>query len=95
MSGFENTTVMGFTGPSGSAQGVSPIELKSGMFSYSSSLMLNQDGTIYIDCGTDMQADDSAEVIVPFDENAMLEIFDEGNDYLMDKAVEYLSDLER
>jgi carboxyl-terminal processing protease len=95
MSGFENTTVMGFTGPSGSAQGVSPIELKSGMFSYSSSLMLNQDGTIYIDCGTDMQADDNAEVIVPFDENAMHEIFDEGNDYLMDKAVEYLSDLER
>ncbi|MCR5539819.1 MAG: peptidase S41 [Ruminococcus sp.] len=95
MSGFENTTVMGFTGPSGSAQGVSPIELKSGMFSYSSSLMLNQDGTIYIDCGTDMQADDSAEVIVPFDENAMHEIFDEGNDYLMYKAVEYLSDLER
>ena len=95
MSGFENTTVMGFTGPSGSAQGVSPIELKSGMFSYSSSLMLNQDGTIYIDCGTDMQSGDNAEVIIPFDENAMHEIFDEGNDYLMDKAVEYLSDLER
>lgn len=95
MSGFENTTVMGFTGPSGSAQGVSPIELKSGMFSYSSSLMLNQDGTIYIDCGTDMQSGDNAEVIIPFDENAMHEIFDEGNDYLMDKAIEYLSDLER
>ncbi|MBO4867374.1 MAG: peptidase S41 [Ruminococcus sp.] len=95
MSGFENTTVMGFTGPSGSAQGVSPISLKSGTFSYSSSLMLNKDGTIFIDCGTDMQADDDAEVIIPFDENALHAIFDDGNDYLMDKAVEYLDKLER
>ena len=62
MSGFENTTVMGFTGPLGSAQGVSPIKLKNGMLSYSSSLMLNKDGTVYIDCGTDYNADDDAEV---------------------------------
>ena len=95
MSGFENTTVMGFTGPLGSAQGVSPIKLKSGMFSYSSSLMLNKDGTVYIDCGTDYNADDDAEVIVPFDEKAFREIFDEGNDYLMDTAVKYLEEMER
>ena len=95
MSGFENTTVMGFTGPLGSAQGVSPIKLKSGMFSYSSSLMLNKDGTVYIDCGTDYKADDDAEVIVPFDEKAFREIFDEDNDYLMDTAVKYLEEMER
>lgn len=95
MSGFENTTVMGFTGPLGSAQGVSPITLKSGMFSYSSSLMLNKDGTIYIDCGPDYNADDDPEVIVPFDETAFHEIFDEGNDYLMDTAVKYLEEMER
>ena len=95
MSGFENTTVMGFTGPLGSAQGVSPIKLKSGMFSYSSSLMLNKDGTVYIDCGTDYNADDDAEVIVPFDEKAFREIFDEDNDYLMDTAVKYLEEMER
>lgn len=95
MSGFENTTVMGFTGPLGSAQGVSPIKLKSGMFSYSSSLMLNKDGTVYIDCGTDYNADDDAEVIVPFDEKAFREIFDEDNDYLMDSAVKYLEEMER
>lgn len=95
MSGFENTTVMGFTGPLGSAQGVSPIKLKSGTFSYSSSLMLNKDGTVYVDCGTDYNADDDAEVIVPFDEKAFREIFDEGNDYLMDTAVKYLEEMER
>ena len=95
MSGFENTTVMGFTGPLGSAQGVSPIKLKSGMFSYSSSLMLNKDGTVYIDCGTDYNADDDAEVIIPFDEKAFREIFDEDNDYLMDTAVKYLEEMER
>ncbi|ADU22649.1 S41 family peptidase [Ruminococcus albus] len=95
MSEFENTTVMGFTGPLGSAQGVSPIKLKSGMFSYSSSLMLNKDGTVYIDCGTDYNADDDAEVIVPFDEKAFREIFDEDNDYLMDTAVKYLEEMER
>ncbi len=95
MSGFENTTVMGFTGPLGSAQGVSPIKLKSGMFSYSSSLMLNKDGTVYIDCGTDYNADDDAEVIVPFDEKAFREIFDEDNDYLMDTAVKYLEEMKR
>lgn len=95
MGGFENTTVMGFTGPLGSAQGVSPIKLKNGMLSYSSSLMLNKDGTVYIDCGTDYNADDDAEVIVPFDEKAFREIFDEDNDYLMDTAVKYLEEMER
>ena len=57
--------------------------------------MLNKDGTVYINCGTDYNADDDAEVIVPFDEKAFREIFDEDNDYLMDTAVKYLEEMER
>ena len=95
MSSFDNTTVIGFTEPSGSAQGVSPNRLESGMFSISSSLMMNKDGTVFIDSGTDYQSDNELDIRVPFDETAAEEIFDNENDYLMDYTLNYLADMER
>ena len=95
MSTFDNTTVIGFTEPSGSAQGVSPITLDSGMFSFSSSLMLNQDGTIFIDSGTDYQSDNHLDIRVPYDEKAVRALFDDDRDYLMDYSLDYLENMER
>ena len=92
---LDNVTVMGFTESSGSAQGVSPIKLESGYFSYSSSLMLNKDGSIFIDCGSDMQSDSHLDVKVPFDEEAFDAIFVDEKDYLMDKSLELLENTER
>ena len=92
MNDFDNTTVIGFTEPSGSAQGVSPIQLDRGTFSYSSSLMLNKDGTVFIDSGTDLQSGNTLDIKIPFDENAVKALFDDGRDYLMDKSLEYLEE---
>lgn len=89
---LDNVTVMGFTKPSGSAQGCSAVKLESGMMSYSSSLMLNRDGTIFIDCGTDMISGNNLDIKVPFDEKAVEEIFGRHNDYLMDYALTYLEE---
>lgn len=88
---LDNVTVIGFTEPSGSAQGCSMLSLESGMMTYSSSLMLNRDGSIFIDSGTDMQSGNGVDIKVPFDEKAINEIFAENKDYLMDYALEYLS----
>ena len=95
MNDFDNTTVIGFTEPSGSAQGVSPIELESGTLSYSSSLMLNRDGTVFLDSGTDMQSGNTLDIKVPFDEEAVSGLFDEDRDVLLDRSLEYLASLER
>ena len=95
MSSFDNTTVIGFTESSGSAQGVSPSTLDHGMLSFSSSLMLNKDGSIFIDSGTDVQSDIDVDIKVPFDEKALTEIFDNGSDHLMNVSLEYLADLDR
>ena len=90
MNDFENTTVMGFTEPSGSAQGVSPIILDSGYFCYSSSLMLNRDGTIFVDSGTDCQSGNTLDIRIPYDEQALHALFDEHKDYLMEQALDLL-----
>ncbi|MCQ2469081.1 MAG: S41 family peptidase [Ruminococcus sp.] len=87
---FENTTVMGFTQPNGSAQGVSGIDLKYGSLSCSSSVMLDRNGDIFIDSGTERQASDDIDIIIPFDEKAAHAIFDDDKDYVMDYALEYL-----
>ncbi|MBQ8967790.1 S41 family peptidase [Ruminococcus sp.] len=95
MSSFDNTTVMGFTEPSGSAQGVTPTYLESGVFQFSESLMLNRDGSIFIDSGTDWQSENELDIKVPYDQKALKALFDDGEDYLMDQCLDYLANLER
>ncbi|MBR1864492.1 MAG: peptidase S41 [Ruminococcus sp.] len=92
MEGMENVTVMGLTDPAGVGQGVSSIELESGTLSYSSSLLLNKDGSVFIDAGTDGQAGDSTGVILPFDRAAVKVIFDDKEDYVLKMALEELED---
>ena len=57
--------------------------------------MLNKDGSVYIDSGTDVQSDIDVDIKVPFDEKALTEIFDNGSDHLMNVSLEYLADLDR
>lgn len=95
MTDFENTTVIGFTEPAGSAQGVSGVELGNATFAYSSSLMLNEDGSVFIDSGVDHQSGDDVGIKIPLDEQALEALFVNGEDYLMDKSLEYLANSER
>lgn len=91
MRGMENVTVMGFTKPAGVGQGVYELGLENGSLFYSSALMLDKDGSIYIDAGTDKHSTDDIDIKVPFDDAAIHAIFDEGEDYLMGLALERLS----
>ncbi|MDE6730962.1 MAG: peptidase S41, partial [Oscillospiraceae bacterium] len=91
MQDMENVTIMGFTESNGSAQGVSsPVVLESGIFVFSTSLMLNQEQEILIDSGTDHQSGNKLDVRIPFDEDAMNAIFVRDEDYLLTKALEFL-----
>ena len=92
MSQFDNVTVMGFTEPNGSAQGVSSINSESGTLLLSSSAVLDKDGSIFVDSDESRQSGDDLDIRIPFDEEAVHEIFDEDNDYIMDKALEQMKD---
>lgn len=88
MSGMENVTIMGFTEPNGSAQGVTSCTLEKGLLGYSGSLILNRDGSVFIDSGTDYESGDDIDIRVPFDKEAIRALYENGEDYLMDKALE-------
>lgn len=90
MGQFENVTVAGFTESNGSAQGVGGISLESGYLSISGSLILDSDGDIFIDSGTDRQSGNQLDVKIPFDKTAVKALFEENRDYLLDQVTENL-----
>lgn len=91
MEGLENVTVIGFTEPNGSSQAVGMKAGKCGTLSFSNCVVLDENGEIAIDSGIDRQSGDGDGVkIIPFDGEAIRALFDEGRDYLMDKALEML-----
>ncbi len=91
MSRLDNTTVIGFTGTCGIGQGICKKHLESGELSFSSSVLLNRDGSIFMDAGTDDQSEAELDVMVPFDEEAIAALFDRDEDYLLDRALEMLN----
>lgn len=90
MGRFDNVTVMGFTKSNGCAQGVTGINMSSGGVNLSGSLMLNEDGTVWIDSGADMKSGSPLDIRVPLDEEAVKAIFVDDTDYLLEKALEHL-----
>lgn len=89
MQGMENVKVMGFTEPNGSGQGLNGIYLESGDLSFSSALMMNRNGEIYIDSGVERESGNQIDVVIPFDAEAVRVLFDEGGDYVLQKCLEY------
>ncbi len=90
MDEFDNITVMGFTEPNGSAQGIGGVYLDNGMFQFSSALLLDENGDISVDSGVDFESGDDVEIKIPFDSEAVTALFDNNEDYLLNKALEYL-----
>lgn len=88
MCDFENVTVIGFTGPNGSAQGIGGIKLESGRLIFSNALLLDENGDVFIDSGVDYKSRNKIDIKVPLDENAIESLFTDGEDYLMKKALE-------
>lgn len=87
---FPNVTIMGFTHSNCSAQGIHAVELESGMLSYSAVLLLKEDGTVFIDTDSSREATVPLDVQISFDEEAVKVLFDQGEDYVLQYAIEYL-----
>ena len=88
--GLENVTVMGFTAPNGSAQAIGAIAMENGMLQFSNCVMLDENGDVFIDSGKDRQSGSDADVIVPFDSEAIRALFDEDRDYVLEQALRLL-----
>lgn len=89
---FPNVIVMGFTHSSCSGQGINVVNLGYGSLSYSAVLLLNGDGTVFLDTDESKKATVPLDVQIPFDEKALKAIFDEGEDYVLSCAVEYFEE---
>ncbi len=93
MQGMPDVTVIGFTEPNGSAQGVGGVQFDNNtMLSFSGSLLLNENGDVSVDSGADYESGNDIDIRVPFDEQAAKAIFDDGEDYLLLKAIENCAD---
>ena len=89
-SAFPNVTVMGFTHSGCSAQGMHGVEFEYGTLTYSAVLLLNEDGTIFIDTDSSREATVPLDVQIPFDEEAVKGLFDQREDYVLQYAMAYL-----
>lgn len=92
MGEYENVTVMGFTESMSSGQAVRGIVLCEGELSYSAVPALTGDGEIFVDTDKSRSSTIPLDVKIPFDEEAVHVLFDEGRDYILDYAVEYLKE---
>ncbi len=92
MSDYDNVTVMGFTPSNGSGQGVRGITFSHGQLTYSAVPVLNEDGTVFVDSDVSRVSRMPLDRKIPFDGNAVRVLFDEGRDYILEYAVEYLEE---
>ena len=53
-------------------------------------VILDENGGIFIDSGEDRQSGDDLDIRVPFDEEAVHQLFEDDKDYLLEKAKELL-----
>ena len=88
---FDNITVMGFTESNGSAQAIGGVNLDSGAYlQFSSCVVLDENGDIFIDSGEDMESGNDIEIKIDFTEETVKSLFDNDEDYVLNKALEYL-----
>ncbi len=89
MSENPNVTIMGFTKSNGSGQAIRGMSIVSGDISFSTVPTLYEDGSIYVDAGVDRVAKVPLDVKIPFDEEACRSIFVDGEDYVLNYALQY------
>lgn len=90
MGDFDNVTVMGFNATNGSGQGIRGISLAGGMLQFSSVPVLDAEGDIFVDTDDSGTSNVPLDVKVPFDAEAVHVLFDEGGDYVLEYALDYL-----
>ena len=91
MESLDNAEVIGFTGPNGSCQAIGMESAETGSLCFSNCVVLDKDGSVMIDSGSDRQSSDGDGVkLIPFDSAAIRALFDDGEDYLLDTALDML-----
>ena len=95
LSKLPNVTLAGITDPSGSGQetgGCCVLSDSVVEVLYPTGLLLGEDGVPYIDTKADRVSRDPVEVRIPFDYDAAMKIFRDGEDYELEWAVNYLNE---
>lgn len=93
MSEFDNVKIAGFTPSNCSFQAVDGIYLDYGTLQFSSLLLLNEDGTIFGEVGSDRKCTMPLDVKIPFDEIAVGEMFENGEDYGLNYVVKQIENV--
>lgn len=91
MSGLPNVTIMGITSSNCSCQGIRGVEFENGYLSFSAIPNLTEDGEIYVDTDAGGAATIPLDVRIPVDEEFVDTVFNRGEDYVLNQAVEYLN----
>ncbi len=87
---LDNVTVMGMTKSTGSAMAITSYASDNITICFPDTLILDQDKEVMIDAGADRIMDMPPDIIIPLDEEAFESIFEQGEDYVLDYAVQYL-----
>lgn len=86
---FDNITIMGITTSNCSSQAVRGVSFEQGSFTFSSVPALKEDGSTYIDPSQDGEATIELDEKIAFDDAFIDAVFNNGEDYILDKAIEY------
>ena len=89
MSEYPNVTIMGFTGSNSSCQAVTSYSMRSGGVTFSAVPNLGEDGEMIIDTFTDHKRRVPVDHFIPLTQEAVTAIFDKGEDYVLDHAINY------
>lgn len=86
---IDNVTVMGISEPSGTAQAMTTTPLKHGTLSFSATLVLDENGEIWVDSDESGHCRLSVDEKIPLTKEALVKMFDKNTDYVLDYALQY------
>lgn len=90
MGNMDNVTIAGLTKSNASGQAIGYIPTHNGGLSYSAMPVLDENGNLYIDTGTDHKSKLHFDVKIPLDSKALVRIFEQDEDYVLDYAMTHL-----
>ena len=89
LQGMEHVTIMGLSEPAGTAQGCTQIPLNNGILSLSMTTVLDENGEIWVDSDESGHCKILVDQQIPLTKEALVKMFDEKTDYVLDYALEY------
>ena len=92
MSDFPNVTIMGINGSNSSCQSKKMVFLNDGYYQYSAVPILDKNGDILIDTHFDHISNVPLDIKIPTTIDLVTCIFDKGEDYILNFAMQYISD---